>query len=334
MRKDHHAEDDRNKTRGLPRPGNALVHGLGYCGAGGHTMVVQYQGGLRAIGHYLRHQDRTPVCPYLAAEPGDTRGGDAFCQALSPVALAGYAPAWAQRQQQAERIAHAQAPPLERRRSAAAYGARQCYPVDPAHRHGAAEVAPAWELALQALKQAEAAAPQRAQSGTPPAQALSPTRQAACRASGPTRPARWPPDGLSQAQRQAVLRWLMEQVVSQRARRDQIHTRIVWPGGATTPLEGPGAVGARTELPTAPEMAQQIRGLFAEGTSDDAMARQRTQHGYRSPSPPSVLPSTVKGSRRKLGLMQQRSQSPPRRLAGALTVPQLAQAWGIPPHWV
>jgi len=81
-------------------------------------------------------------------------------------------------------------------------------------------------------------------------------------------------------------------------------------------------------------MAQQIRGLFAEGKSDDEMARQLTQHGYRSPSQPSVLPSTVKGIRRKLGLMPQRSQSHPRRIIGSLTVPHLAKALAITSHWV
>ena len=64
------------------------------------------------------------------------------------------------------------------------------------------------------------------------------------------------------------------------------------------------------------------------------MARQLTQHGYRSPSRPTVLPSTVKGIRLTLGLMQHRSQSHPRRIAGYLTVPQLAKALGITPHWV
>jgi len=46
------------------------------------------------------------------------------------------------------------------------------------------------------------------------------------------------------------------------------------------------------------------------------------------------LPSTLKGIRLKLGLMQNRSQSHPRRIVGYLTVPQLAQALGITPHWV
>jgi DNA invertase Pin-like site-specific DNA recombinase len=41
MLKDNHAEYDRNKTRGIPRPGKALLHGLVSCGDCGHTMVVQ-----------------------------------------------------------------------------------------------------------------------------------------------------------------------------------------------------------------------------------------------------------------------------------------------------
>jgi hypothetical protein len=41
MLTDNHAEYARNKTRGIPRPGKALLHGLVYCGECGHKMVVQ-----------------------------------------------------------------------------------------------------------------------------------------------------------------------------------------------------------------------------------------------------------------------------------------------------
>jgi Resolvase, N terminal domain/Recombinase len=334
MRKDHHAEYDRHKTRGIPRPGKALLHGLVSCGACGHKMVVQSKGGTRSICHDLRQQYRTPVCQYIAADPVDTRVVDAFFEALSPVELDVYAQALAKRQQQAERLATAHAQHLERLRYEAAYCERQFPHVDPAHRHVAAALEHAWELALQALKQAEATEKQRAQASTPPAHALPPALQAAFRAIGQRLPALWSTDGLSQAQRKALLRCLLDKVVIQRARRDQMHTRIVWRGGETTTFEVPVAVGALTDLPGAHEMAQQIRGLFAEGKSDDEMARQLTQHGYRSPSRPTVLPSTVKGIRLKLGLMQHRAQSHPRRIAGDLTVPQLAEAWGITPHWV
>jgi hypothetical protein len=297
-------------------------------------MVVQYKGGTRYICNYLRQQYRTPVCQYIAADPVDTRVVDAFFQALSPVELDVYAQAVAKRQQQAARVAQAQAQHLERLRYEAAYCERQFRHVDPAHRHVAAELEHAWEVALQTLKQAETAHAQRTQAGTPPENVLSPALQAAFRTIGAKLPELWSTDVLSQAQRKALLRCLIDTVVIQRARRDQIHTRIVWRGGETTTLEVPVAVGALTALPTASQMAQQIRVLFAEGQSDDEMARQLTQHGYRSPSQPTVLPSTVKGIRLKLGLMQQRSQSHPRRIAGYLTVPQLAKALAITPHWV
>ena len=274
------------------------------------------------------------MCQYIAADPVDTRVVDAFLQALAPVELDVYAQALAKQQQQAERIAKAHAQHLERLRYEAAYCERQFRHVDPEHRHVAAELEHAWEVALQALKQAEAAEKQRAQASTPPANALSPTLQAAFRAIGQKLPELWPRDVLSQAQRKALLRCLIDKVVIQRARRDQIHTRIVWRGGETTTFEVPVAVGALTDLPGAHEMAQQIRVLFAAGTSDDEMAWQLTQHGYRSPSRPTVLPSTVKGIRLKLGLMQNRSQSHPRQIAGSLTVPQLAEALGVTPHWV
>ena len=56
MLADNYAEYDRNKTRGVPRPGKALLHGLVYCGACGHKMVVQYKGGTHYLCNYLRQQ--------------------------------------------------------------------------------------------------------------------------------------------------------------------------------------------------------------------------------------------------------------------------------------
>src|SRR6266852_6276013 len=122
MLKDNHAEYDRNKTRGIPRPGKALLHGLVYCGECGHKMVVQYKGGTRYICNYLRQQYRTPVCQYIAADPVDTRVVDAFFQALSPVELDVYEQAVAAQQQSTEQVSHAHHQHLERLRYEAALG--------------------------------------------------------------------------------------------------------------------------------------------------------------------------------------------------------------------
>ena len=269
----------------------------------------------------------------MAAAPVDARVGDACFQALAPVALAVYAQALATRQPQAERIAPAHAQHRERLRDDAAAGARQCRHVDPAQRHVAAALEHAWELALHALKQAEAAAQQRAQPSLPPAHALPPTRPAAFRALGQRLPALWPTDGLSPAPRKACLRCRIDHVGRQRVRRDQMHTRLVWRGGATTTFAVPVAVGALTDLPSAHERAPQMRGLCAAGPSADERARQLTPHGDRSPSQPAVVPSTVKGIRLTLGLRQHRSPAHPRRIPGSLTVPQLATALRSTPPW-
>src|SRR3954453_16949129 len=84
MLRDNYAEYDRNKTRGIPRDGEALLHGLVYCGACGHKMVVQYKGGTRYLCNYLRQQHGTPVCQSIPAGPIDAAAVDAFFQALRP----------------------------------------------------------------------------------------------------------------------------------------------------------------------------------------------------------------------------------------------------------
>ena len=74
--------------------------------------------------------------------------------------------------------------------------------------------------------------------------------------------------------------------------------------------------------------------LCTTGRSDEAIAEQLPQQGYRSPKSPQVLPSTVKTLRLKHGLLQKPSQSHPRRKAGYLTIPQLAQLLGVSRQWL
>src|SRR5215469_11100398 len=92
---DNYAAYDRNKSRGVPRDGAALLYGIVYCGACGHKMVVQYKNGTRYLCNYLRQQYHVPVCQYIHADPVDIQVVEAFFQALSPVELDVYAQACA-----------------------------------------------------------------------------------------------------------------------------------------------------------------------------------------------------------------------------------------------
>jgi len=70
---------------------------------------------------------------------------------------------------------------------------------------------------------------------------------------------------LAQPQRKALLRCLIDKVVVHRAPRDEVQTRIVWKGGATTTFAVPVTVGAFADLQGAAAMEQQILTLFAAG---------------------------------------------------------------------
>jgi DNA invertase Pin-like site-specific DNA recombinase len=87
MRPANHAEDDRNNTRGRPRPGNAVRHGLGYGGAGGPKMGGPSKGGTASRCHSLRQPYRVPLGQYGPAAPLEARVVTACCEARAPVAL-------------------------------------------------------------------------------------------------------------------------------------------------------------------------------------------------------------------------------------------------------
>jgi hypothetical protein len=84
---DNYAEYDRNTTRGPPRAGAALRHGLLYCGECGQKMMVQYKGGTLYLCNALRQKYGVPVCQNMPAAWIDAAVVDAFFQALSPIAL-------------------------------------------------------------------------------------------------------------------------------------------------------------------------------------------------------------------------------------------------------
>jgi len=333
MLQDNYAEYDRHQTRGVPRAGAALLHGLVYCGACGHKLLVQYKGGTRYLCNYLRQQYGVPVCQHLPADPIDAWVVAAFFQALRPVELDAYARAVAAEQEVATRVQQAQYQQRERLRYQAALVERQFLRADPDNRLVTAELEQRWEAALRALKDAEDAAARQ----EPTAVTLLPLPdelRTAFSDIGQHLPGLWDEGRLTQPQKKALLRCLIDKVVIQRVARDQVRTRIVWRGGATTTRDIPVAVGALADLTGADELRRLVMELASSGMADTTIAAHLTGRGFRSPQRAMVLPSTVRTIRLRQRLFRQRSQSHPRRVAGSLTVPQLAQALDVSPHWL
>jgi DNA invertase Pin-like site-specific DNA recombinase len=332
MLSDNYAEYDRNKTRGIPRPGAALLHGLVYCGQCGHKMVVEYAGSPCYLCNYLRQQYGVPVCQTIPTQPVDDFVVQAFFQAVSPLELDAYARAVAAQHKATQQLDRAHQQQIERLRYEAALAQRHFNRVDPDNRLVAAELEKRWEVALSELRQVEQVyelqQPQLASLPT-----LPPDLQAAFTAVGQNLPTLWPQ--LSHQSQKALLRCLIDKMVVHRSTRDCVQVRIVWKGGDTTTQQVPIPVGSFDELSGAEEMEKIICDLGRQGQSDTDIAEHLTTLGYRSPMDPRVvLPNTVKIIRLKHDIFQKRSQSHPRRIKGYLTIPQIAKALDISKHWV
>ena len=140
---------------------------------------------------------------------------------------------------------------------------------------------------------------------------------------------------LSDAQKKALLRSLIDKVVIHRTIPDRVQTRVVWRGGDFTTFEIPVPVGSFADLSNAAEMEKIIIDLSRKGQSDAEIADHLTALGYRSPMcTDAVLPSTVMNIRLKHRILLRPSQSHPFRVPGHLTVAQLAAKLEISRSWI
>jgi len=333
MLRDNHSEYDRNKTRGVPRPGKALLHGLVWCGECGHKMVVQYKKRTRYLCNHLRQAYVVPVCQHLPADPIDAHVVAAFLDVMTPVKLDLYHQAVATLQQDGERIHKEQQRQIERLRYQARLAERQFNQSDPDNRLVAGELEKRWETALRELKEAEEKLQQEQRQPQVVESFTSEEREAFLRA-GQKIPELWRQNLLSPQQQKAFLRCLIDKVVAHRTAPDTVQVRIVWRGGETTTAVLPVTVNSLSRLSGAAEMEKIALKLAKKGQTDEQIAAALTQQGYRSPRHAEVLPSTVLAMRLRHRLFRKRSQSHPRQIAGALTVPQLARQLGVACHWI
>jgi DNA invertase Pin-like site-specific DNA recombinase len=324
-----------NQRRGVPRQGAALLQGIVYCGRCGHKMAVQYKGGNQYLCNSLRSQAHAPVCQRLPADPVDQQVIAAFFDALAPAELDLYEHALAQRQQQQAALDQAQRYSLQRLEYETDQARRRYEQVDPAYRLVAAELERRWEAALQALQEAQEHYARLHQGpAADRARPIPPALREAFSTLGQSLPTLWYQDTLSRAQRKALLRCLLEKVVLDRRAPDTITTRIVWRGGAVSELEVPCTVGTLRDLTGFAQMEAQVLRLESQGQSDEEIAQRLTLQGFRSPQRPRVLASTVQTLRLRHGRLHRYRGPRPRRVPGAFTVPQIAAALGVKPHWV
>lgn len=157
MLRDNRAEYQHIKSRGIPRDGAALLHGIAYCGECGHKMSVRYKGGSQYVCNHLKIQRGAPECQNLRAGPIDAQVAAAFLQAVAPAEIDALSKARKTQLQSERAMRHAEEQQIERLRYQAALAERQFNRADPDNRLVTGELERRWEAALLELRRAEEA---------------------------------------------------------------------------------------------------------------------------------------------------------------------------------
>ena len=296
MLRDNRAEYLHNKTRGIPRDGAALLHGIAWCGECGHKMAVRYKGGSQYVCNHLRQQHGVPVCQCLRSAAIDRSIAAAFMAAVAPAEIDAWARARKAQRQSDEALQRAEAQQVDRLRYEARLAERQFNRVDPDNRLVAAELERRWEAALSELRRAEEALARRATATASGPDRLDPRMRAKVVALGRRLPELWADPSVSREHRKALLRCLIDKVVMRRAARDMADVRIVWRGGEISEMTVMLPVNAVAALPRHAEMEARVLQLARAGVDDAEIARRLTAEGHRSPSRTAVLCSTVQES--------------------------------------
>jgi len=333
--RDNRAEYMRIKTRGAPRDGELLLHGIAWCGRCGHKMFVRYKGGGQYVCNHLRSNEGLPTCQEMRAARIDKAVADAFLTALAPAEFDALSRARrAQLQMDAALRASAERQ-LERKRYTAALAERQFNRVDPDNRLVAAELERRWEAALKEVRAAEEALAQQAYPQPIAHMGMGKDMQGKVISLAGRLPQIWGDATTTDAQRKTLLRCLVDKVVLDRGEHDVASVRIVWRGGAVTELEVHRRVNAVTKLARGAEMRDRALTLARAGMYDDQIAAVLTSEGHHSPNSDSeVLPITVQRIRHAVGMQVSQPRTRWSHGADVLTAPEMAAKLSIPVNWL
>jgi DNA invertase Pin-like site-specific DNA recombinase len=332
---DNRAEYMRTKTRGAPRDGDLLLHGIAWCGRCGHKMYVRYKGGGMYVCNHLRSNEGLPACQYVRAVPVDTAVADAFLTALAPAELDVLSRARQAQQQVDSALRSSAERQLERKRYAAALAERQFNKVDPDNRLVAAELERRWEVALTEVRAAEEALAQQSSPQAIGQMGMGKVMQGKVVSLAGRLPHIWTDPATTDAQRKALLRCLIDKVVLDRGEHDVALARIVWRGGAVSNIAVRLRVNSVGKLTRGTEMRDRVLDLARNGVPDEEIAATLTGEGHRSPNRENmVLPITVGRIRRGAGLHVIERRTRWSHDKCLLSAPQVAARLNIPVNWI
>lgn len=333
--RDNRAEYMRTKTRGAPRDGDLLLHGIAWCARCGHKMYVRYKGGGEYVCNHLRSHEGLPACQHIRAPRVDAAVADAFLAALAPAELDALSRARRAQQQVDAALRTGAERQLERKRYAAALAERQFNRVDPDNRLVAGELERRWEAALSEVRAAEEVLARQVSPQAITQLAMGKALNSKVVNLAGHLPRIWADEATTDAQRKALLRCLVDKVVLDRGERDIALIRIVWRGGAVTEREVKMRVNSVANLTRGGEMRDRVLDLARAGVPDDEIAAVLTGEGHRSPNcAEKVLPITVQRIRLGAGIKVTAQRDRWSHDPSSLSATELAARLNIPVNWL
>ncbi len=228
---------DANSTAvfGATRNGPSLLGGLLVCGRCGRRLMV----GHTNAGTGLRYSCARgvvdyaePVCQSLSGQCLDTFIRQQILAALQPAAVELHLAAAANVEQERQRLHQQRRQECERARYETERAARQYQAVEPENRLVARELERRWEAAIQKQQQVQEDYERfcRSQPAT-----LSAAEREQIRALANDIPALWDGESTSPADRQQIVRFLLEKIViSVQGASQQVSVTLHWVGGMQT----------------------------------------------------------------------------------------------------
>ncbi len=307
------ANQARADALGAARHGPSLLGGLLHCGRCGRRLLVGYSGPANALRYSCQRAAidyGEPLCQSLAGRGLDELIGAQVLAALQPAAVELHLAAAADVQQERERLHQHWQQQLERARYDAERAGRQYAAVEPENRLVARTLEQRWEEALQEQRRLEE---EYARFGrTQPAE-LSAAEQQQIRTLAADLPALWQAPTTTPADRQRIVRLVVERVVVDvQGASERVTVTVTWAGGFTSAHELRRPVQRYEQLADYERLLARIDELRDKGMSLAEVATQLNGEGFRPPK----RAATFNGAMLTRLLAQRRRSGPRPRVLG------------------
>ena len=298
----------RTEAAGAVRQGPSLLGGILRCGRCGQRMMVAYSGRASRLRYSCGRamiEYAEPLCQGLAGGVLDDLVAARVLAALEPAALELSLAAADDLEQERARLHRNRRQQVERARYEAERARRQHDAVEPENRLVARELERRWEEALKEQRRLEE---EYARFSRDQPRGLSAGEREQIRALSRDLPALWQAPATTAADRQRIVRLLVEEVVvTVRGESEWVDVTIHWAGGSSSVHELVRPVQRYQQMADYGRLLDRIDALRKAGHTLAEVAEQLNREGFHPPKRSATLTKEILS-----GLLAKRGRTGPR----------------------